>query len=213
MENVCARGHVATKGFLLICLLLLGWPLPAVLSQSGRNKSDKGQQEKSPIKPVPPRQQLPKILNEPSNDKPANPDETIRINSDLVTVTVTTLLTTPGSLPTPLQREDFEVFEDGVPQEITNFARESEMPLRMVVLFDASMSVAQRLGFEKKAAAKFFEKMMRPQDQAAVFSISTDIDVLQEFTNRAPALINATKQLKAAGATALYDGVYLAAMW
>jgi Ca-activated chloride channel family protein len=78
------------------------------------------------------------------------------------------------------------------------------------VLFDASMSVSPRLAFEKKAAAKFFEKMMRPQDQAAVFAVSTDIDVLQEFTNRTPALISATKQLKAAGATALYDGVFLA---
>ena len=81
----------------------------------------------------------------------------------------------------------------------------------MVVVFDSSMSVAPRLAFEKKAAAKFFEKMMRTQDQAAIFGLSTEIAVLQEFTNRPQLLTNAVKQLKAAGATALYDGIYLAA--
>ena len=191
---------------ILLAGLLLSTPN---FSQSGRNKAEKEADDKRPAKPVPPAP-LPKVVNEARGGKPNN-DETIRINSDLVTVTVTTLFDTPGSKPAPLLREDFVVFEDGAPQELTNFARESETPLRMVVVFDTSISVSQRLSFEKKAAAKFFEKMMRPQDQAAVFAMATEIDVLQEFTNRPPLLINATKQLKAGGATALYDGIYLAA--
>ena len=175
-------------------------------SQSGRNKSDKETNEKLPAKPSPPAP-LPKVVNE-TRSKPSN-EESIRINSDLVTVTVTTLKSPTEKAS--LAQEDFAILENGVPQELTNFARESETPLRMVVIFDASMSVAQRLSFEKKAATKFFEKMMRQQDQAAVFSLSTEIDVLQEFTNKPQLLSNATRQLKAAGATALYDGIYLAA--
>ncbi|NOT59386.1 MAG: VWA domain-containing protein [Acidobacteria bacterium] len=175
-------------------------------SQSGRNKSEKEPDNKRPAKPLPPAP-LPKVVNE-TRGKSGNEDS-IRINSDLVTVTVTTLKNSTEKAA--LAKEDFTILEDGVAQEVTNFARESETPLRMVVLFDASMSVAQRLNFEKKAAAKFFDKMMRPQDQAAVFAVATETDVMQEFTNKPQLLSNATRQLKAGGATALYDGIYLAA--
>jgi Ca-activated chloride channel homolog len=198
LRGLCAS---AVKGALLVGLLLS----PAH-SQSGRNKSEKEADAKKPAKPVPPAP-LPKVVNE-RNGKSGNEDA-IRINSDLVTVTVTTQKNTAEKVT--LEKEDFVILEDGVPQEVTNFARESETPLRMVVIFDASMSVAQRLNFEKKAATKFFEKMMRPQDQAAVFGLSTEISVMQEFTNKPQSLSNAVKQLKAAGATALYDGTYLAA--
>ncbi len=192
---------------LLSCLFAALWCAPFLHShaQSGRNK----QEEKRPVKPVP----LPP-LPKPPVSAPEQKEEAIRINTDLVNV-VTTIITLPGApagaKASALQREDFEVLEDGLPQEVTLFARESEAPLRLVMLFDTSLSVMQRLGFEKKAAAKFFERLIRPQDQAAIFSFSTDVVLQQEFTNRVPLLINATKQLKAAGATSLYDGIYLAA--
>jgi Ca-activated chloride channel family protein len=69
----------------------------------------------------------------------------------------------------------------------------------------------QVLDFERIAAARFFERVIRPQDRAAVFSVSTDVVVLQEFTNKVPLLVDATRQLRALGATSLYDGVFLAA--
>jgi Ca-activated chloride channel family protein len=52
--------------------------------------------------------------------------------------------------------------------------------------------------------------VIRAQDQAALFSVATDITLLQEFTNHVPLLVNATNQLRAKGATSLYDGIYLA---
>ena len=176
-------------------------PLLSTHAQSGRNK----QEEKHPIKPVP----LPP-LPKPKTEAPAAKEESIRINSDLVTV-VTTILPPAGYKPSDLQQADFEILEDGVPQEISNFARQSEAPLRLVMLFDTSQSIAPRLSFEKKAAAKFFERIMRTQDQAAIFSFSTDVEVLQEFTSRVPLLVQATRQLRAQGATSLYDAVYLSA--
>lgn len=187
----------------LSCLLgaLLCAPLFHSHAQSGRNKQD----ERRPAKPVPP-QPLPK----PPVTTPEQKEDAIRINTDLVTL-ITTITPPAGAKASDLQREDFEVLEDGQPQEVSNFARESEAPLRLVMLFDTSLSVAQRLGFEKKAAAKFFERLIRPQDQAAIFSFSTDVVLQQEFTNRVPLLINATKQLKAGGATSLYDAIYRAA--
>jgi Ca-activated chloride channel family protein len=189
----------ATVSCLLIVLLVA--PVFHSHAQSGRNNKT---EDKRP-KPVP----FPPLPKPTVKTAPAE-EETIRINSDLVNV-VTSITPPLGGKPSDLLLEDFEVLEDGVPQELTNFARESETPLRLVMLFDTSLSVAQRLNFEKKASSKFFERMIRPQDQAAIFSVSTDVVVLQEFTNRVPQLITATKQLKAQGATSLYDGIYLAA--
>lgn len=186
----------------LSCLLVacLCLPLLHADAQSGRKKK-----EETRPKPVP----LPPLPKAPGT-APEQKVEAIRINTDLVTI-VTTIMPPAGAKASDLQPGDFEVLEDGVPQEVSNFARESETPLRLVMLFDTSLSVIQRLSFEKKAAAKFFERLIRPQDQASIFSFSTDVVLLQEFTNRVPLLINATKQLKVAGATSLYDGIYLAA--
>ncbi|MEP7342428.1 MAG: VWA domain-containing protein [Acidobacteriota bacterium] len=193
-------------------LLLAGWLMispPATFSQSGRSPQD-------PKKPkpeiVPPNTPQPKVRTpeEHQQNPPKKDDEdTIRINSDLVTV-VTTISKKSPTDSLNLKREDFEVLEDGVPQEIANFARDAEQPLNLVMLFDCSLSVTQKFGFEKRAASKFFERVIRPQDRAAIFSVSTDVIVAQEFTNRIPLLTQATKQLKAEGATSLYDGVYLA---
>jgi Ca-activated chloride channel family protein len=81
----------------------------------------------------------------------------------------------------------------------------------MVMLFDTSSSVAPRLAFERRAAARFFERVMRQQDQTALFSFATDVTILQDFTSRVPLLVNAAKQLQAKGSTSLYDAIYLAA--
>ena len=137
-------------------------------------------------------------------------EDTIRINSDLVNVVVT-IAGKSSNASLDLKPEDFEILEDGAPQEIANFARDADQPLKMVMLFDTSLSVAHALNFERRAAARFFERVIRPQDRAALFSVSTDVVVLQGFTNKIPLLIDATRQLRAQGATSLYDGIYLAA--
>lgn len=173
--------------------------------QSGRGRSE--QETKRPVKPIPPPD-----LPGPKSDttKTTAPDETLSINSHLVTVVTSVSLPKTGPVA-PLQGEDFEVKEDGVTQEIAQFTREEDAPLRLVMLFDVSSSVTQQIHFERRAAAKFFETIMRPQDKAALFAVSTDVTVLQEFTGKVNLLTNATKLLRAKGATSLYDAIYLAA--
>ena len=144
-----------------------------------------------------------KIPTEPS-------EEIVRIDSNLVTV-ITGIKTSAAIAPIKLDVADFEIFEDGKLQEIAEFSREDETPLRLVMLFDTSSSVKNQLRFERRAAARFFEKILRPQDQAALFAVSTDIIPMQDFTNKARLLNEAAKLLQAGGATSLYDGVYLAA--
>jgi len=203
--------------FFPLALLLAGvafvfTPLQAVFSQSGRGQLPESKKQK-PDKPQLPGPQ-PKIRlpeNEPQQKGKVEKDkeEVIRINSDLVNVVVTVGGKSSNG-PLDLKQDDFEILEDGAPQEIANFARDADQPLKMVMLFDTSLSVTQRLNFERRAAARFFERIIRPQDRAAIFSVSTDVIVLQDFTNKIPLLIDATRQLKAQGATSLYDGVFLA---
>jgi len=187
---------------LLLACAMLG---NLTFGQSGRAPQQEPTR-KRPVKPVPPDPLPTPKSAEPQEPKP----DTIRINSDLVTV-VASVAVPAGAPSRALEREDFEVLEDGVPQEIVNFARDADVPLRLVMLFDASSSVASRINFERRAAARFFERVMRPQDQAALFAVATDVTVLQEFTHKVSLLTNATKQLRAKGATSLYDAIFLAA--
>lgn len=198
--------------FLLGAAVLILTPHGTVSSQSGRGQASESKRQK-PDKPRLP-DPLPKIRlpeNIPQQKKGEKESEdTIRINSDLVNVVVTVGGRSAGA-PLDLKPGDFEILEDGAPQEIANFARDTDQPLKMVMLCDASLSVAQRLNFERRASARFFERVMRPQDRAAIFSISTDVVILQDFTNKVPLLVDATRQLKAQGATSLYDAIFLAA--
>jgi Ca-activated chloride channel homolog len=187
-------------------------PLQLVFSQSGRSQPPETKKQK-PDKPQipgpPPKIRLPENDNSQKGKSEKDNAETIRINSDLVNVVVSIGgKSSNGSLD--LKQEDFEILEDGASQEIANFSRDADQPLKLVMLFDTSLSVTQRLNFERRAAARFFERIIRPQDRAAVFSVSTEVVVLQDFTNKIPLLIEATRQLRAQGATSLYDGIFLA---
>jgi Ca-activated chloride channel family protein len=189
----------------LLTIVTLLFFLNSTHGQSGRGQLPESKKQKPGTQlPEPrPRIRLPE-------QQPQKSDDTIRINSDLVTV-IATIAKKSVKDSIDLQREDFEILEDGVRQEIANFAREADQPLQMVMLFDSSLSVTQKLNFQRRSAAKFFERVMRPKDRAALFAVSTEVVVLQEFTSKVPALVNATKLLKAQGATSLYDAIYLAA--
>src|SRR5262245_46595061 len=208
-----SRYYAVPPALLLAVVIFVFTPLRTVFSQSGRGQQPESKKQ-APDKPKPPRP-TPKI-REPENlprqkqKGGKESEETIRINSDLVNVVVT-VAGRPSNASLNLKQEDFEILEDGVPQEIANFSREADQPLKMVMLFDTSLSVEHELDFERRAAARFFGRVIRQQDRAAVFSVSTDVVVLQEFTNKVPLLIDATRQLQALGATSFYDSIYLAA--
>jgi Ca-activated chloride channel family protein len=202
--------------FLLAIVTFVFTPFRIVLSQSGRaqQSESKKQPTDKPRSPgTTPKIREPEDLPQQSGKGGKDGFDSIRINSDLVNVVVTIGANAggPSNSLFDFKQEDFEILEDGVPQEIANFSRNADQPLKLVMLFDTSMSVAQTLDFERRAAARFFERVIRPQDRAAVFSVSTDVVVLQDFTNKTPLLIDAVRQLEAYGSTSFYDGVYLAA--
>ena len=81
------------------------------------------------------------------------------------------------------------------------------MPLRLALLFDSSLSIKNRLDFEKRAASRFFTYIMRSGDRVALVSVSSVWRVEQPLTGSAGALVDSLNRLKAEGITSLYSAV------
>jgi methylenetetrahydrofolate--tRNA-(uracil-5-)-methyltransferase len=146
----------------------------------------------------------------PSPEQRGDSPQAIVLRSDLVLVT-TTVIGPGGEFVKDLTRDDFEIFEDDVPQTILLFAGESSIPLRLVVVFDTSLSVKSRFEFEKQALRRFFSSVVRRGDQAALVSVSTDVTVEHGLTSNVDMLVTMVERLRSEGATALYDALVTAA--
>jgi len=114
---------------------------------------------------------------------------------------------------TDLTKEDFEVYEDDVKQEIEYFAFESgdeAQPLNIVLLVDTSGSVKDKLTFEQLAADAFLEETLRPKkDLAAVVQFDSEINLVQDFTYDLRTLSSSIESINAGGATKLYDAIFV----
>lgn len=110
-----------------------------------------------------------------------------------------------------LSRGDFQVFEDGVPQEVTFFTDEKNNPPVFVgVLMDTSPSTAGKIGFSKEAAKNFIYTVTRlRKDKAAFMTFDNEISLRQDFTDKLDLLDSAVDKVKKTGSqTALYDAVW-----
>jgi Ca-activated chloride channel family protein len=146
---------------------------------------------------------------DPSRPRRANDeqdDKAIKLSSDLVTV-LTSVSDSAGNHVDDLSKGDFRVFEDNRPQDIAGLYREDQMPLRLVFLFDTSLSIRHRFDFEQRAAARFFQQVVRPGDQAAIMSVSTDSKLEAQFTPNVNALVGTLSRLQPGGATSLYNAL------
>lgn len=111
-----------------------------------------------------------------------------------------------------LDQADFKVLEDGTPQEIRYFGRETDLPLRIGVLLDTSNSIRPRLDFEKDAALDFLQHVLRRnKDQAFVMTFDNEPEVIQDYTGDLALLTDAIRKQRAGGGTALNDAIYRAA--
>ena len=107
-------------------------------------------------------------------------DDVVRVSSHLVPVPAT-VLDARGAAVSNLKIEDFELVIDGEPKPISDIYR-AETPVRMAMLFDNSGSLDSSREFEKHAAMRFFRSVMRPVDQAAIYSVATTIELSQPMT-------------------------------
>jgi len=135
------------------------------------------------------------------------PRTPFRTAIDLVSLNVT-VTDTMGRHISGLSADDFVVFEDGRPQQLSYFASLST-PLSVSLLIDTSSSMEQQLPVAQQAAIDFVSRL-RPGDLAAVVDFDSRVEVRQPFTSDKQALESAIRDLRAGGATALYNAVYIA---
>ncbi len=107
-----------------------------------------------------------------------------------------------------LNQDDFQVYEDGVKQEVTLFNR-TNLPIALALLVDTSASMESRLPIAQEAAIGFSRKL-RSQDLAEVIDFDSRVIVLQSFTNKATELETAIRKTSAGGSTSMYNAIYIA---
>ncbi len=119
-----------------------------------------------------------------------------------------------GKLVGGLDRTDFRVFDNGVPQDIALFERNTEQPLSIALLVDTSRSTEREKRYEVDSINKFVSRLTgegNPGDTLALFSFNTDVTALTGFTRARGVIRGGLGELKSEGGTALYDAIYLAA--
>lgn len=157
----------------------------------------------------------------------AAPPGQIRVQVTLVNLFATVRDKHKAIVP-GLKQDDFEVYEDGQVQEITNFSADTNLPITLALLLDTSGSEQYMLSAEKDAGSRFFARVLRKGDLALVMTFDTDVDLLADFTddkgvlnraiNRAqinapssPMIAGGPLPSSGSGGTNFYDAVYLAA--
>jgi VWFA-related protein len=117
-----------------------------------------------------------------------------------------------GRRITDLKQNDFHVVDDNKPpQEIRSFSAETNLPLQVGLLVDASNSVRDRFKFEQESAIEFLNQTVRPHfDQAFVVGFDVVQEVTQDFTDDTSKLAHGVHELRPGGGTALFDALFFA---
>jgi len=136
---------------------------------------------------------------------------TIRTRTNEVNV-VFTVTDKHGRRITDLKQADFRIVDDNKPpQEIRSFHAETNLPLQVGLLIDASNSVRDRFKFEQESAIEFLNQTIHPQkDHAFVVGFDVTPEVTQDFTDNTEQLAHGVHELHPGGGTALYDALYFA---
>jgi Ca-activated chloride channel family protein len=165
---------------------------------------------------APPPPPAPRPTQTPAEDTSAGDDigaeDVVRITSNLVTVPAS-VVDSQGRAVVNLQLEDFELRVDGQPRPISELSR-AEVPVTLALLFDNSQSLSAAREFEKQAAIRFFRSVIRPIDRAAIYSVATDVTLVQPLTNNVQTLVRTIEHFaKPEGATRLLDAIAEAATY
>src|ERR1700738_5152362 len=129
----------------------------------------------SPTSSTPPSPVNP--LDNPSDPPAQQQRGRIRVNVQLVSVLASVL--DEHNRPAPdLPREAFQIFEEGVEQKLAVFESETQQPLDLALMIDASLSAHKEIAFEQEAAAHFIRQVLRPGDRLAVYSVGEDVTQL-----------------------------------
>jgi len=134
------------------------------------------------------------------------PQPSFRAGVELVSLNVTVM--EGARYVTDLEQKDFNVFEDGVKQDVTFFNR-THLPVALALLLDTSASMDTKLPTAQEAAIGFARRL-RPQDLAEVIDFDNRVTILQNFTGSPQDLETAIRRTSAGGSTSMYNAIYIA---
>jgi len=143
-----------------------------------------------------------------SNGEAADPKTTIKVDVKLVNVFVT-VTDQHGAPVGGLTKDNFELEEDGTPQKISVFDRESALPLSIVLAIDTSLSTRRDLPLELASARRFAHAILRPVDGLSLYTFSETVSQETGFTADLKVIDRAIDRIHLGSATALYDALYL----
>ncbi len=182
-------------------------PAPAPVSEA-KSDSDTKADTTQPSTPAQP----PK----PSADSGTSDDVDTSLPTIVKTVNevnvVFTVTDKHGHYVKDLKKNDFRVLDDNKPAlQIRSFRNETDLPLQVGLLVDASNSVRDRFKFEQEAAIEFLNQIIRHNyDRAFVIGFDTTPEVTQDFTDNTELLSKGVRALRAGGGTAMFDALYFA---
>jgi Ca-activated chloride channel family protein len=203
-----SRSQVFAVAFSLLAILILGGKAWA---QDNPNRPPWAQ-------PPAPAEAAPKPA-EPDHEKTPAQDKTklrsqsgkppaISVRVNLVSVLVSVV--DDHNRPAPdLPREAFELYEEGVAQKIEIFESETQQPLDLALMIDASLSAHKEIVFEREAAAHFIRQVLRPSDRLAIYSFDENVARIANFSGDVAALQDSLKKIVDGAGTSIYDAVVL----
>jgi Ca-activated chloride channel homolog len=225
-SGFCVKALVgASRHSPLVVFMALVLGLAAmVAAQSGRNQ-DKApkpattrtsQAASSPRPATSPRPNLSPAGNRvpatKDSDEEVSAEDTVRVSSNLVPIPAS-VVDPRGFAITGLKVEDFELRVDGQLKSISDLTR-AETNVRMAMLFDNSGSLDAARQFEKQAAKHFFRRVMRPGDEAAIYSVGSESYLAQPLTTDVIKLERTIEDFgKPEGSTSLFDAIIEAAAY
>ncbi len=153
--------------------------------------------------------------------------DAIKVDVDVVNI-LASVRDKKGTLMPHLEKQDFTILEDGKPQPIKYFSRETDLPLTIGLLVDTSGSQQNLIGVERNAASQFFSQVLRKKDEAFLMMFGEESELLQDYTNSVRLLNDGLSRLHLSvpvgglgpgpvptigqpRGTVLYDAIYLAA--
>jgi len=135
------------------------------------------------------------------------PRVTLRVDTNVVLVPAT-VLDPALRMVVGLEAENFQVFEDGVPQKLVSFGSE-DAPLSIGIVLDTSGSMSGNLAISRRAVAEFF-KSANPEDEAFLVEFNNKPELVMPFTHDLGRIENRILFARSSGNTALLDGITLA---
>ena len=133
---------------------------------------------------------------------------TIRVQTNLVNI-LTSVMDNDGHPVANLPQSAFSLTEEGVAQKIERFEAQTDRPVDLALMIDASASTLKDLKFETDAAAHFVQKVVRPGDALCVFEVSEQVTQIGDFSDNVARLQNDVRRVMEGSGTSIYDAVVL----